>query len=99
MSYYIITLDGIISAELTRLLHTTGAWFNGSSLHALAQTDTPDPTHPRPDQPCKPGEVCPDSSKPGHEPLIVAIVIVSLIIGFLIGYFVGKKSSAVGATL
>ncbi len=85
---YRIGFDGVITAELDKLLQTIEKGVNGFGIHA----QTPDTgasmvASGSTTAPCPPGKICPDSVKPGHDWVVVVLAIVG---GAVAGYVAGK---------
>jgi hypothetical protein len=88
---YRIGFDGVITADLDRLLQTIEKGVNGFGIHAqtsdtgasmVASGSTPPP--------CPPGHTCSDSVKTGHDAVVVVIAIVG---GAVAGYIAGKLAA------
>ena len=93
---YKIGFDGIVTAELEKLLQSVekqvnGFGINGFGLHAEASdmgasTVASGSTPP----PCSAGHPCSDSPKGGHYIIVAAIAVVA---GAVAGYVAGKKAA------
>ena len=88
---YKIGFDGVVTAELDRLLQSIEKRVNGFGIHAqtsdtgasMVASGSTTPT-------CAPGHTCPDSVKIGHDAVVVTIAIVG---GAVAGYIAGKLAA------
>jgi hypothetical protein len=88
---YKIGLDGVVTAELEKLLQSVENRVNGLSMHVQtsevgASTVASGSTQP----PCPPGQPCTDSAKGGHLAIVVVIAIVA---GAAAGHVAGKRAA------
>jgi hypothetical protein len=88
---YKIGFDGVVTAELDRLLQSIEKRVNGLGIHAQAtETGASVVTSGSTPPPCPPGHTCSDSVKTGHDGIVVAIAIVG---GAVAGYIAGKLAA------
>jgi hypothetical protein len=89
---YRIGFDGVVTAELDKLLQSVEKNVNGlgmqvqtsdvgASMAASGSTSSP----------CPAGKVCPDSPKGGHH--IVVVVVIAVVVGAVAGYVAGKRGA------
>jgi hypothetical protein len=86
---YKIGFDGVVSAELEKLLQSVENRLNGLGMYvqtsdAGASTATSGSTT----SPCPSGQTCSDSGTGGHDAIVVVIAIVG---GAVAGYVAGKQ--------
>jgi hypothetical protein len=86
---YKIGFDGVITAELGRLLQSIEKRVNGFGVYAQtsdvgASTVASGSTPP----PCPSGQRCSDSAKGGHD--FIVLVIVAIVAGAVAGFVAGK---------
>jgi hypothetical protein len=88
---YKIGFDGVVTAELEKLLQSVEKQVNGFGIHAQA-TDTgastvaSGSTTPY----CPPGQTCSDSEKGGH---YIVVALIAVVVGAAAGYVAGKKAA------
>jgi hypothetical protein len=88
---YKIGFDGVVTAELEKLLQSLEKGVNGFGVHAqaadtgslIASGSTPPP--------CSKGEPCPSSEKGGQD--VVVVVVIAIVAGAAAGYMAGKLAA------
>lgn len=90
---YRIEFDGVVTAELAKLLHSVERGLNGSGLHVQAsETGASTVASGSATPPCPTGQVCTDSVKGGHLLLVVGIaIVVGALAGFIAGTLGAKR--------
>jgi hypothetical protein len=99
---YKIGFDGVVTAELDKLLQSIERQVNGFGMHAqtsdggMSMAESGSTTVP-----CPPGHICPGSVKYGHDwvvigaavgAAVVAGAVAGAVVGALTGYAAGKVS-------
>jgi hypothetical protein len=88
---YKIGFDGVVTAELEKLLQSVEKQVNGFGIHAqasdvgastVASGSTP--------APCLNGHPCPDSPKGGH---YIVVVVIAIVAGAAAGHVAGKRAA------
>jgi hypothetical protein len=94
---YKIGFDGVVTADLDRLLQSVEKGVNGFGLHvqgtdmeasAVASGSTT--------QPCPSGHTCSDSVKGGHDFRTghdAVVIVIAIVGGAVAGYVAGKKAA------
>jgi hypothetical protein len=89
---YKIGFDGVVNAELERLLQSVENRVNGLGMYVqasdtgastVASVSTPPP--------CPAGRPCSDSEKGGHN--IVVLAVIAIVAGAAAGYVAGRKAA------
>jgi hypothetical protein len=88
---YEIGFDGVVTAELEKLLRSVEKQVNGFGIHAQASdvgasTVASGSTPPS----CPDGQACTDSEKGGH---YIVVVVIAIVAGAAAGYVAGKKGA------
>jgi hypothetical protein len=89
---YKIGFDGVVTAELDKLLQSVEKNVNGLGMHAqtsdvgaasmVASGST--------SSPCPPGQACTDSVKGGH---LIVVAVIAIVAGAAAGYVAGKRGA------
>ena len=88
---YKIGFDGVVTADLDRLLQSVEKRVNGFGIHAQnSETGATMVASGSSTQPCPSGHTCSDSVKGGHDGVVIALAIVG---GAVAGYVAGKKAA------
>jgi len=88
---YKIGFDGVVTAELDRLLQSIEKRVNGLGIYAqTSDTGASMVASGSTSPPCPIGQKCSDSVKGGHDGVVIAIAIVG---GAIAGYIAGKKGA------
>ena len=92
---YKIGFDGVMSAELQKLLQSIEGRVNGLTMHVQTGTEGGASTvaSGSPQPACPEGQNCPGSVKGGQD--IVVVVVVAAVTGAVAGYIAGKVASSV----
>jgi hypothetical protein len=86
---YKIGFDGVVTAELQKLLQSIQNRVNGIGIHAQASdTGASLTTSGSMPSPCPNGAPCPNSEKGGHD--FVVVVVTAIIAGAAGGFVAGK---------
>jgi hypothetical protein len=88
---YKIGFDGVVTAELEKLLQSVEKQVNGFGIHAQASdvgasTVASGSTAP----PCPSGQTCTDSEKGGH---YIVVIVIAIVAGAAAGYVAGKRAA------
>jgi hypothetical protein len=88
---YKIGFDGVVTAELEKLLQSVEKQVNGFGIHAqasdLGASTVASGSAP---SPCSNGHPCPDSPKGGH---YIVVALIAVVVGAAAGYMAGKKAA------
>ena len=84
---YKIGFDGVVSAELKRLLQSVENRVNGFGMHAQATDVATTVASGSPPPPCMEGQPCPGGIKYGHDAVVIGLAIVG---GAVAGFAAGK---------
>jgi hypothetical protein len=88
---YKIGFDGVVTAELEKLLRSVENRVNGLGMHVqtsdmgastVASGSTPTP--------CLNGQPCPEGAKGGH---LIPVVVIAIVAGAAAGYVAGKLAA------
>ena len=88
---YQIGFEGVLTADVGKLLQSIERGVNGFGMHAQTSGDTGASTVANGSTtPCPSGQVCSDSVKGGHD--LVVVIVVAIVAGAAAGYVAGKLS-------
>jgi hypothetical protein len=88
---YKIGLDGVVTAELEKLLQSVENRVNGLGMHVqTSDMGASTVASGSPPPPCSAGQPCTEGAKGGHYGIVVVVAIVA---GAAAGYVAGKQAA------
>lgn len=87
---YKIGFDGVLNAELERLLQSVENRVNGLGMYVQISDTGASTVASGSTSPCPDGKVCSDSEKGGH---LIVVALIAIVAGAAAGYLAGKKAA------
>lgn len=89
---YKFGFDGVMTAELQRLLQSVEGRVNGLAMQVqTSDTGSSTVASGYTPSPCPAGQSCPDSVKGPHD--IVVVIVIAIVAGAAAGYMAGKRGA------